>query len=301
MLAVREDLAHVATDFARHAGAAHAILSLDASRFGVGAVSTPGLAPEITQALAGAEDAAHLPPEGVLARDFSSSDRHSGIAERARLAGLHMSIRVPLKGRAGTVGTAELLFTTTEDPDEIQRLKIQMLAEQVAMNIVTMRLFGLVERAKREWEVTFDAIRDGIMVLDRDCRIRRANWGMGIMLATTPSMLVGKTCHEAVFGRPSPCAQCPLVPHGSARPFKARECEDVIDGKSVHQSMYPLIAEDGSLSGVVSIIRDVSERKQKEEEFLLMHEKLVLGHATLQASMDQLKAAQAQLVQSEKI
>ncbi len=301
LLAAREDMAHVAIDLAREAGAAQAVLSLDAGRFGVGSVGTPGLPPDLAQALAASADPGPLPSDGVIVRDFEGSARHAGVAAQLRAAGIAMSLLVPLKGRTGVVGAAELLFDTTEEPDAIHRLRVQMLAEQVAMNIVTTRLFGLVERAKREWEVTFDAIRDGIMVLDRDCRIRRANWGMGIMLGTTPSTLVGQTCHEAVFARPSPCAQCPLVPHGSARPFKARECEDTIDGKTVHQSMYPLIAEDGSLSGVVSIIRDVTERKQKEEEFLVMHEKLVLAHGTLQGSMDQLKAAQAQLIQSEKM
>ena len=301
VLPIREDLTQVAAELARKLDAAHAVLALDAARFGVGWVGSPGTPRPLAEALGQVTGASQLPAEGEAVRDFAASPRHAAAASLLAEAGIKLAVRVPLRAPVGIIGSAELLFTEDLELSELRRMKHQLLAEHAAMSVVTMRLFGLVERAKREWEVTFDAIRDGILVLDRDCRVRRANWGMGIMLGTTPSLLVGKTCHESVFASPSPCEHCPLVPHGSARPFKARETEGIVDGRTVHHAMYPLIAEDGSLSGVVAIIRDISERKKEEHEFRLMHEELVRAHATLQGSMDQLKAAQAQLVQSEKM
>lgn len=301
VLPIREDLTQVASELGRKLGAAHVVLALDPGRVGVSWVASAGTPRALAEALADASGAAQLPSGGEAVRDFAASDRHRQAAQMLEEAGIRLAVRVPLRAPVGIIGSAELLFADDAEISELQQMKHQLLAEHAAMSIVTMRLFGLVERAKREWEVTFDAIRDGILVLDRDCRVRRANWGMGIMLGTTPSLLVGKTCHESVFGRTAPCEQCPLVPHGSARPFKARECEDVVDGRSVHHAMYPLIAEDGSLSGVVAIIRDISERKKEEHEFRLMHEELVRAHSTLQGSMEQLKAAQSQLVQSEKM
>jgi PAS domain S-box-containing protein len=295
---LREDIASVAAELARKLDAAHAVLALDAARFGVAGVGSPGLPRAVVEALGAPGEPV---TDAVVVRDFAASSVHAPVAQVLADLGIVATVRLPLRGRVGTIGSAELLYKTEPALDEVARLKRLLLGEHAAMNVVTMRLFSLVERAKREWEVTFDAIRDGIMVLDRDCRIRRANWGMGIMLGTTPSLLVGKTCHESVFARPAPCTHCPLVPHGAARPFKAHECEDVIDGRAVQVAMYPLIAEDGSLSGLVSIVRDISERKKEEREFRLMHEELVRAHGTLQGSVEQLKAAQTQLVQSEKM
>jgi PAS domain S-box-containing protein len=233
-------------------------------------------------------------------RDFADSGEHSEVAEELSLAGLAMSVRLPLRGPGGVIGIAELFYDAPIELDDLGRTRLQLHAEHAAMNVVNVRLFNLIERAKKEWESTFDAIRDGISIHDRSCRIRRANWGLGMMLGTTPSLLVGRTCSDAIFGRENACENCPLQ-GGKAETFQATEYEDVIDGKAVHVSMYPLILEDGTLSGIVHIVRDISERKREEREFRNMHEELVNAHGTLQESMQQLQEAQAQLVQSEKL
>jgi two-component system NtrC family sensor kinase len=200
------------------------------------------------------------------------------------------------------IGIAELFYDAPLELDTLERTRLQLQAEHAAMNVVNVRLFNLIERAKKEWESTFDAIRDGISIHDRNCRIRRANWGLGMMLGTTPSLLVGRPCNEAIFGREDSCRSCPLkTGEGRVDAFQATEHDDVIDGRAVHVSMYPLVLEDGSLSGVVHIVRDISERKKEEREFHRMHEELVNAHGTLQESMQQLQEAQAQLVQSEKM
>ena len=297
---LRGDLASIAAELARSLDASHAAVALDAARFGGEAAASPGLPRSVLDALKALPPEA-TPAEGVATTDFASSPAHAAVAADLAAAGIAMAVRIPLRGHVGVIGAAELYYAERFELSDIRRMKLHLLGEHAAMNVLTMRLFNLVERAKREWEVTFDAIRDGISVHDRDCRIRRANWGLGIMLGSTPSLMVGKTCHESIFGRPGPCANCPLMPHGASRPFKPREGEDVIDGRPVHVSMYPLVAEDGSLSGLVHIVRDISERKREEQEFRRMHEELVRAHGTLQGSMDQLKAAQAQLVQSEKM
>lgn len=301
VLPLREDLASIAAELARKIDATCAVLALDESRFGVPLVGSPSTPHAALALIASGGLPVDLPAEGIVTTDFAASPAHAAAADALREAGLVMSVRIPLRSHVGHIGAAEIFWKEPHELTEIGRVKLQLLTEQATMNVVTMRLFGLVERAKREWEVTFDAIRDGISVHDRDCRIRRANWGLGIMLGTTPSLLVGKTCHEAIFSRDAPCTHCPLVPHGPSKPFKARDFEDVIEGRAVHVSMYPLVAEDGTLSGLVNIVRDISERKGEEREFRHMHDELVRAHSTLQGSMEQLTAAQNQLVQSEKM
>ncbi len=296
----REDLIGVAADLARSVDAAHAVIALDPARFVAGTVGTPGLPRAVVDAVHRLGAPLDTPDGGVPVRDFPASGEYSEVAEELSLAGLSMSVRLPLRGPGGVIGIAELFYDAPIELDDLERTRLRLHAEHAAMNVVNVRLFNLIERAKKEWESTFDAIRDGISIHDRSCRIRRANWGLGVMLGTTPSLLVGRTCNDAIFGREDACTSCPLK-GGTAETFQATEHEDVIDGKAVHVSIYPLILEDGTLSGIVHIVRDISQRKREEQEFRNMHEELVNAHGTLQESMQQLQEAQAQLVQSEKL
>jgi two-component system NtrC family sensor kinase len=297
----REDLAGVAGELAKSAGALHAALLLDPARFQPAAVGSPHLGAETLRALEAASSGRRDTQRVEVFAELPASPTHAAASRELARLGVGAVVRVPLLGPGGSIGVADLLFAQAPDLAEEAERELLLFAEHAAMNVVNLRLFQLVERAKKEWEGTFDAIRDGISIHDLDCRIRRANWGLGSMLGTTPSRLVGQPCHEAIFGRDAPCRTCPLVPHGSAPSFVPGEHEDVIGDRTVIVSMYPLLSEEGTLTGVVHIVRDVTERKTEERDFRHMHDELVQAHATLTRSLEQLKAAQAQLVQSEKM
>ena len=57
-----------------------------------------------------------------------------------------------------------------------------------------------LDRANQEWERTFNAISDGIMVLDDQHRIVRANKAMASALGMPQQDLIGKHCFELVHG-----------------------------------------------------------------------------------------------------
>ena len=53
-----------------------------------------------------------------------------------------------------------------------------------------------VSVAKRQWEKTFDAISDPLMILDGDYVIRRANLALADDLGVVIQRVVGRRCHE---------------------------------------------------------------------------------------------------------
>jgi two-component system NtrC family sensor kinase len=75
-----------------------------------------------------------------------------------------------------------------------------------------------VSVAKRQWERTFDAISDPLMIVDGDYVIRRANLALADDLGVAIQRVVGRKCHEvraeAAQAFPSeggcPCAGCPV-------------------------------------------------------------------------------------------
>lgn len=69
---------------------------------------------------------------------------------------------------------------------------------------------GMIARAKAEWEQTFDAIRDPIVVLDAGMRVVRANRAYAERAGVDIRKVPGTRCHESLFQRPDPCPGCPV-------------------------------------------------------------------------------------------
>jgi len=76
----------------------------------------------------------------------------------------------------------------------------------------------VVSVAKRQWEKTFDAISDPLMIVDGDYVIRRANLALADDLGVAIQRVVGRKCHE-VRGEAAqafasdegcPCTGCPV-------------------------------------------------------------------------------------------
>jgi two-component system, NtrC family, sensor kinase len=102
----------------------------------------------------------------------------------------------------------------------------------------------LVSVAKRQWERTFDAISEPLMIVDEGYLIKRANLALADELGIAIQRVVGKKCHEVrgasthrfVGSGSSPCAGCPVA--------EAQRCGVAADGevRSAHGRTYTLRA-----------------------------------------------------------
>jgi PAS domain S-box-containing protein len=120
-------------------------------------------------------------------------------------------------------------------------------------------------RAKQEWERTFDAVPDLIMILDNEYRVVRANRATADRLGCTPKDLVGRLCYDAFHGAEKPVAFCPharLIADGLAH--SAEVHEDRLGGDFL-VSVNPLHDPEGKLTGSVHVARDITERKRAEQ------------------------------------
>jgi two-component system NtrC family sensor kinase len=77
----------------------------------------------------------------------------------------------------------------------------------------------LVSVAKRQWERTFDAISEPLMIVDADYVIKRANLALADELGMAIQRVVGQKCHEVraastqrfVGSGDAPCTGCPVA------------------------------------------------------------------------------------------
>ena len=122
-----------------------------------------------------------------------------------------------------------------------------------------------LQRAKIEWERTFDNIPDLIAILDGQHKIMRANRSMARKLGVTPEQCVGLTCFECVHGTRNPPEFCPhsqTMHDGQEHTMEVHE--DRLDGDFL-VSTTPLKDEQGQIVGSVHVARNITERKKLAE------------------------------------
>jgi len=135
-----------------------------------------------------------------------------------------------------------------------------------------------LQRAKVDWERTFDSVPDLIAILDNQHKIVRANRAMAEALGTTPEKCVGLECFRCVHKTDRPPDFCP---HSKAlldgQEHTAEVHEHVLSGDFL-VSASPLKDDKGQMIGSVHVARNITERKQMEkklEEYSRHLERLV--------------------------
>jgi PAS domain S-box-containing protein len=124
-----------------------------------------------------------------------------------------------------------------------------------------------LERNEKFLHNIFDAIQDGITVLDTDLNVVRTNRAMEKWYEHSMP-LVGRKCYEVYHNISEPCENCPTVKtiatgeiHKSLLPVIGQ------DGSQqgwLDLFSFPLLDEDGNVEGVVEYVRDVRDRIEAE-------------------------------------
>jgi len=121
-----------------------------------------------------------------------------------------------------------------------------------------------LRRASFEWDRTFNAINDSIMLIDKDYRITRVNKATFALFDLKREEIVGKRCFEVTHRMDKPWPDCPfgqtlsdLKPHVTelVNP-EAQTCYLV--------SSSPIFDPSGNFLGIVHVTRDISELKKTE-------------------------------------
>jgi two-component system cell cycle sensor histidine kinase/response regulator CckA len=125
-----------------------------------------------------------------------------------------------------------------------------------------------LKQSEQFLRIVFEAIQDGISVLDQDLRVIRVNGWMEKMYADQMP-LVGKKCYEAYQRRSSPCVMCPSLLTLKTGTTQMDVVPYMKEGKKagwIELSSYPLRDVEGKLIGVIESVKDITERKRAEEE-----------------------------------
>ena len=117
--------------------------------------------------------------------------------------------------------------------------------------------------ARRMWQKTFQAMADGICVIDADGTILQCNESMAAFVGKPPEEVVGKKCWEAVHGTSEPVDECPFP--RMRRTLKRESVTLQMGGRWIQACVEPMLDENGALARAVHIITDVTERKLADD------------------------------------
>ena len=178
---------------------------------------------------------------------------------------------VPLRAHGVVVGS----LVVTEPrigtfPAEDVRL-LSTVATHTAIVLANARFFDMVRRAKEQWEIAFDALSEGIAVVDDSGRIRRANRALAALLGASVAAAIGQELGPALLGSPDGLADLLAAARRNERPLPL-VVRSPRSGRTlrVNGARIPSATPEQS---VVVLIEDVTDQQVMEAQ-LIQSEKL---------------------------
>jgi two-component system NtrC family sensor kinase len=178
---------------------------------------------------------------------------------------------VPLRAHGVVVGT--LVVTEPRGgsfaPEDIRLLST--VATHAAVVIANARFFEMVRRAKEQWETAFDALSEGIAVVDEQGRVRRANRSLAELMGGPLPKLIGEHLCHALLGRSHALMDLLEQARRGERPPALVAPSDAL-GRTLRINA-ARIASATPEQSVVVLVEDVTDQQALESQ-LIQSEKL---------------------------
>lgn len=140
---------------------------------------------------------------------------------------------------------------------------VQHLADQLAISIKNAHLYKQVFRAKKEWEETFKAVTDPIVLIDTDYNLLLHNDRLPEEMRENWLRSEGDKCHQRLYGLSHPCSECP-VEEVKRRHQPVHHRTQTKSGLLFDISYYPVFNEEGQVVAITVFMKDVTEKTKME-------------------------------------
>jgi PAS domain S-box-containing protein len=173
---------------------------------------------------------------------------------------------IPLMSRDKAIGSITLLSRFRRQLTTREVHLLEGIGNQIGIALENAKLFSSVEKAKSEWETTFNTVTDLITIRDEDYRILRANRTAFIRYGLKPEEMIGKRCYEILHHRDAPCEDCYVTEAlRTGRPASGERESGYLNGIFQYQT-YPIYDDSKDLVAVVDLAREITEKKRIEVE-----------------------------------
>lgn len=144
---------------------------------------------------------------------------------------------------------------------------VQQLADQLAICILNAKLYKQVTRAKSEWETTFNAVTEPIVLIDRSFNILRSNNRFPIDRDLNEEDEKSQKCYKKIWGRDKKCDECMMDETiRTEKPAYKRVQTD--SGRIFDIFYYPVFNEQNQIAGIIHHVKDVTEKTKMEVQLM---------------------------------
>lgn len=232
-------------------------------------------------------DVSLAPIQGRLRGETMRMAVATGVLSLALLTGVGLLVRRLVLVRLSRLGRIARSFGAGALGERAETKGDDVIASLARdfneMADATSMLIGEVKAREQQMSGVLNSLDDGLVVLDRDFRVVAANRSIARRLCAYPEALRGVNCRDAV-GHALPCRdddECPTARCLSTGKLQRAIYQlpgSVDAGGRVHEVYAsPVLAEDGSVSQVVEVWRDITERVREEERLAEMERLSSLG------------------------
>jgi len=123
----------------------------------------------------------------------------------------------------------------------------------------------------KQWQVTFDAISDGVLLLDHDGKVMQVNHAVERILNVSWNNVVGSNFHQFLRIAETP-EESPFTRMLQSR---SREVTEILrETRWLYLAVDPIRSSEGTVKGALCIISDITVRRHLEEELRQRAEEL---------------------------
>lgn len=143
-----------------------------------------------------------------------------------------------------------------------------LINERNKLLIETQQSKEKIKHALEEWRATFDAMPYGLMLIDKEHNISRANKYIETLSGIPLRELISRKCYEVVHNQNKPLDNCPLVKSTSTQNAETFEYFDPRHNKYFMTSATPIFDDKGDVIAYSHPLIDITDLKNKEEKLL---------------------------------
>jgi PAS domain S-box-containing protein len=191
--------------------------------------------------------------------------------------GFEVCRRIKADAATSSIPVVHVSASFTKDTDRVRGLEggaDAYLTEPLEPEVLTATINALLRirraeqalsAAARDWQATFDAITDGVAVVDSTGAVIRCNNALAHLLGRPASDIIGRKTFDLL---PAPPDRRDDVPFNRmVESLRREKTERQIQGRRWLQiAADPIFRHDGTVAGAVWIVSDITGRKRIDEQ-----------------------------------
>jgi len=273
------------------------LLNLDTGEYDLKVVNAPD---EVRRLWSGGSTRVARPSDQVLATraPFRVIDFHDGLDPSVPpTLPFRSALSVPMIAGDDLVGVLTLASPEVGRFTSEDERVVGVIANQAAVGVQNARLHAFIRAGKQDWEATFDAISDPIAVFDRQGHLVRGNEALAAYLGMPVTALRGLSCDAIGL-----CGgQFPACAVGQAAGSSCVHEEITRPGDRIFSVTTCPVHDAVDRAAIVQVAKDVTLQMQTARRMRQMSDEIAATNGRLLATVERLKATQAQLLQAEKL